>query len=258
MSPEYILHLQVLFLPPQNLLTYHESNKAKSVSKMRLFLNLLHFSYLNDSIREHQSQHHNRMRHSHQSFWKGFPQPHAAANLRDVTAISSFQPYCFLKQWQLSPGTPWILLSQPQREWSITNIWSNEPCKKGGRAAVDVSGGQEGDRQRDHFANLQASFVFFIPIFYLHHDFPSIVSPGYYGAFMFSFPPTPSVHFMFVFVDLGMGSTAHLSYNWASMAWLWRHQGCCITHKRGKYAWRLSPLLTVCAALIPVWAKLKG
>lgn len=193
MFPEYILYLQVLFLPPQNLLTYHESNKAKSVSKMRLFLNLLHFSYLNDSIREHQSQHHIRMRHSHQSFWKGFPQPHAAANLRDVTAISSFQPYCFLKQWQLSPGTPWILLSQTPREWSITNIWSNEPCKKGGRAAVDVSGGQEGDRQRDHFANLQASFVFFIPIFYLHHDFPSIVSPGYYGAFMFSFPPTPSV-----------------------------------------------------------------
>lgn len=86
------------------------------------------------------------------------------------------------------------------------------PIRRVGGAVVDVSGGQEGDRQRDHFANLQASFIFSLPIFYLHHDFPSNVSPGYYGAFTFSFPSTPSVHFMFVCVDLGVGSTAHLSY----------------------------------------------
>lgn len=110
-------------------------------------------------------------------------------------------------------------LEIPTQDWNLFN----EPHKKGREGGgcewrtrdrqTDRHSANTRKRQTDrHSAYLQAaSFFGSLPILYSHHDFPSNISPGFYGAFMFSFLCFPSVHFMCVVIDLGSESLAHLS-----------------------------------------------
>lgn len=157
-------------------------------------------------------------------------------------------------------------LEIPTQDWNLFN----EPHKKGREGGgcewrtrdrqTDRHSANTRKRQTDrHSAYLQAaSFFGSLPILYSHHDFPSNISPGFYGAFMFSFLCFPSVHFMCVVIDLGSESLAHLSQISKLPSSCSVANRLNIIHKCHKCAQHphLGPSPSVlCVTLVLTWAK---
>lgn len=162
-------------------------------------------------------------------------------------AIFLCSPDCSLKQWQLSTETLWILLVKSKREWSIKEnealktdtcpIRNNSmsPTRRAGGGSSGCEWKQEGDRQTDIFANPQ--IFFFSPLHFLISIhimiFSSNISPGFYGAFMFSFPSLPvcSISCLCLLIRALNAWLIYHIYMKASVFLPCRHQGCNISPK---------------------------